>query len=81
MNDKFKLELKAASPDQCREWVAILEAKRQLHNIDKLVQVSNKEFKTKTFQSLLLLSEVDQVSCGYSGVLFKYTLYACDVII
>ena len=34
MNEKFKLELKAATPDQCREWIAILEAKRQLHNQD-----------------------------------------------
>ena len=61
MNDKFKLELKATTPDLCREWIAILEAKRQLHNLDKLIAVDSNEFRTRTFQSLLKLTEVEQV--------------------
>ena len=62
MNDKFKLDLKAVSPEQCREWIAILQAQRQLYNVDKLMSVEVSEFKTKTFMSLLKLPEVEQVS-------------------
>ena len=60
MNDKFRLELKAGTPEQCREWISILEAKRQLHNLDKLTHVAPSEFRTSTFKSLLQLSEVEQ---------------------
>ena len=50
------------SPQQCREWIAILQAQRQLYNVDKLMSVEVSEFKTKTFMSLLKLPEVEQVS-------------------
>jgi hypothetical protein len=74
MNDKFKLELKANSPDQCREWISILEAKRQLHNLDKLTAVNPNDFKTKTFKSLLKMTEVEQVMLLLLCVLHNYAI-------
>ena len=61
MNAKFKLELRASYPDQCREWVAMLEAKRSLHNVDRLAQnLDVSACKTRTFQSLLFIKELEQ---------------------
>lgn len=61
MNSKFKLELRASYPDQCREWVAMLEAKRSLHNVDRLAQsLDPSACKTRTFRSLLFIKEAGQ---------------------
>lgn len=63
MNEKFRIDLKAASPEQSREWIAIIEAKRSLYNLDRLTSyISSREFQTKTFESVLVLKETEQVT-------------------
>ncbi len=62
MNDKFKLDVKTISPEQCREWIAIIKAKKNLHSVDKLAEnISVNDFRTKTFASLLFLKDAEQV--------------------
>lgn len=63
MNNKFKLDVKAASDEQRKEWCSVLEAKRSLYSIDELrVDVTGDRllFKTKTFNSLMVLKEQEQ---------------------
>ena len=63
MNDKFKLELRAASDQNCTEWHELLLAKRSLHSVSELLADLNNAsitFKTKMFQDLMVLKERDQ---------------------
>jgi hypothetical protein len=63
LNERFKLELKAASDEQCKEWTEVLMAKRSMYSVDELLMTldtNRMSFKTKTFRSLLVLKEKDQ---------------------
>jgi hypothetical protein len=63
MNNKFKLELKAMSDEQLNEWVEFLLAKKSLYSVDELLVDLSKQrvsFKTKTFQSIMILRDKDQ---------------------
>lgn len=51
------------SDEQLTEWVEFLLAKKSLYSIDELLVDLSKQrisFKTKTFQSLMILREKDQ---------------------
>ena len=69
MNEKFKLELRAISDEQCMEWVNFLKAKIALHSPNTLLSNidDGAEFQTRTFAALLRLKVQDQV--------WKSTLY------
>jgi hypothetical protein len=62
MNEKFKLELRAISEDQCQEWIHFLNSKRSLHSTNSLLNdsVVNNSFKTSTFAALLRLTAEEQ---------------------
>lgn len=63
-NDKFKLDLKAISNEQCNEWVDFLKAKMSLYSVDHLKSSIDSEavaFKTRTFAGLLRVPVHDQV--------------------
>jgi hypothetical protein len=62
-NKKFKLEIKAAQVSERNDWYTLLDAKRKLYSVDELlVDLKNSRisFKTKTFQTLMMLSEREQ---------------------
>jgi hypothetical protein len=63
MNEKFRIELRAISEEQCEEWIEFLKAKKALHSTNSLLVDKNigDTFKTNTFRTLLKLSPVDQV--------------------
>jgi hypothetical protein len=63
MNEKFKLELRAISEEQCQEWVNFLKAKITLHSPNNLLSEMEDgvKFQTKTFATLLRLKPGDQV--------------------
>jgi hypothetical protein len=63
-NDKFKLEMKAVSNEQCNEWADFLRAKMTLYSVDNLKTSIDTEavaFTTRTFESLLRIPVADQV--------------------
>jgi hypothetical protein len=63
-NDKFKLEIKAISNEQCNEWTDFLRAKMSLYSVDNLKSSIDTEavaFKTRTFEGLLRIPVHDQV--------------------
>ncbi len=63
MNGAFKLELKAHSNEHFFEWSELLKAKKSLYSRDELLSDLNLRrvsFRTKTFQSLMVLDEKDQ---------------------
>lgn len=63
MNEKFKLELRAISEEQCQEWINFLRAKISLHSPNNLLSDIDDgvRFQTKTFATLLRLKPGDQV--------------------
>lgn len=64
-NTKHKIELKLQIENERDDWVTILEAKRKLYSpIELLNELNLKkiEFKTKFFQTILQLSEEEQVN-------------------
>jgi hypothetical protein len=63
MNEKFKLDLKAISNEQCQEWVEFIRAKKNLHSPNSLLDLDNSDstFKTKTFGALIKLPLTEQV--------------------
>jgi hypothetical protein len=60
--DKFKLELKFTSEEECTSWTEVLSAKRNLYSINKLLVDLDvgTEFRTKTFGALMILSDREQ---------------------
>jgi hypothetical protein len=64
MNEKFKLELRGISDQQCKEWVDFCKSKQLLYSVDQLksnIDEGELDFQTKTFRSLLVLGKYDQV--------------------
>lgn len=63
MNEKFKLELRAISDEQCNEWISFLRAKISLHSSSNLLTgvEEGMHFQTRTFAALLRLKVNDQV--------------------
>lgn len=63
-NDKFKLDLRAISEEQCEEWSDFLKAKAALYSMDNLLSSIDDglTFRTRTFESLLKIPVADQVS-------------------
>ncbi len=62
-NTKFQLTLKAETDAEMGEWAEIIRAKIRLYSVDELLADltgENASFCTKTFQTLLLLSEKEQ---------------------
>lgn len=62
-NTKFQLQLKAETEAEMNEWIEIIRAKIKLYSVDELLADLVGErvsFRTKTFQTLLLLSEKEQ---------------------
>jgi hypothetical protein len=67
-NDKFKLELKAVSNEQCGEWCDFIQAKMTLYSVDNLKTGIDTEaiaFKTRTFETLMRVPIADQVKIDY----------------
>lgn len=63
MNDKFKLELKAASERDCSEWYEIILAKKSLYSTTELLaELAQDEVKfvTEAFRTLMTLKERDK---------------------
>jgi hypothetical protein len=66
-NDKFKLDIKAISNEQCNEWADFLQAKISLYSVDNLktsIDTDAVAFKTRTFEGLLRTPVHDQVGFG-----------------
>lgn len=64
LNEKFKLELKAVSNEQCNEWADFLRAKMALYSVDNLkssIDAETLAFKTRTFEGLLRIPVHNQV--------------------
>ena len=63
-HEKFKLEMKALTNEQCQEWVDFLQAKMSLYSIDKLkssIDTEKVSFETRFFERLISLPVQDQV--------------------
>ena len=63
-NEKFKVEMKAISNEQCNEWADFLQAKMSLYSVDNLKTSIDTEAvacKTRTFEGLLRIPVHDQV--------------------
>jgi hypothetical protein len=61
-SNRFVLDLRGASDEQCSALVETLHAKQTMYSITELLVEldSGTEFKTKTFKQLMVLSEREQ---------------------
>lgn len=70
-NDKFKLEIKAISNEQCNEWADFLQAKMALYSVSNLktsIDTEAVSFSTRTFAGLLRIPVLEQVRDNDSAV-------------
>lgn len=62
-NTKFQLTVKAETETEVIEWMEIIKAKVKLYSVDELLAElvgDRMSFRTKTFQTLLMLTEKEQ---------------------
>ena len=62
-NTKFQLTIKAETEAETIEWMEIIKAKVKLYSVDELLAElvgDRMSFRTKTFQTLLVLTEKEQ---------------------